>query len=653
MTRDEHAATPRRLRPRLLGAGCAALALALAGWAGASAVRAAAGGAVIRVDLLGYPTTGPKRAYLMSRRDEAGAAFSVRSSATGEAVLDARVGASLGSWSRRFGHVYALDFDALQTPGTYTLSLEGRAPVSSPPFTVSSPQTLYEAPLANALSFYEDERDGPAYIPTPLRSAPAHLNDEAAMTYATPRVNAEGEFAREPTSLGETIDASGGWWDAGDYLKFVETTSYAVALQLIGVRDFPVQMGDATERSNFTEEARFGVEWLLRMWNDATRTLYYQVGIGAGNADTVGDHDIWRLPQADDTYGGSNPRFRFIRRRPVFRAAPPGAPVSPNLAGRDAAAFGLCFQVFARSRPALASRCLAAGEHIFELADTDPRGRLLTTLPYDFYPETEWRDDLELGATELASALSARAPLARGLPHEQPRFYLESAARWAQAYIAHTGDGGEGLNLYDVSGLAHPELLRAMRAARGDGGLQVSEAQLIANLGGQLEAAAAQAQRDPFGFGYPWDAADTASHGDGLSVMASEYDSLTGQTTYRELGERWLANVLGANAWGSSFIIGDGSTFPDCPQHQVANIVGSHDGSPPVLAGAVVEGPSDETSRGMVGGMRRCPRAGGDAFARFDNRARYRDNVQSFTTTEPAIDLTASSMLAFSWQVQQ
>ena len=39
------------------------------------------------------------------------------------------------------------------------------------------------------------------------------------------------------------IDASGGWWDAGDYTKYVETTSYTVALMQIGVRDFPEQMG--------------------------------------------------------------------------------------------------------------------------------------------------------------------------------------------------------------------------------------------------------------------------------------------------------------------------------------------------------------------------------------------------------------------------
>ena len=159
-------------------------------------------------------------------------------------------------------------------------------------------------------------------------------------------------------------------------------------------------MGAAARGSNFTAEARFGLDWLLRMWDDRTRTLYYQVGIGTGNHSFVGDHDIWRLPQADDTYGGQNPAYRYIRHRPVFRAGPPDSPVSPNLAGRDAAAFALCFQVFR------ATGCLRAAEHIYALADTRP-GRLTTALPYGFYPETEWRDDMELGAVELAGSLLA------------------------------------------------------------------------------------------------------------------------------------------------------------------------------------------------------------------------------------------------------
>src|SRR4029077_10451855 len=125
--------------------------------------------------------------------------------------------------------------------------------------------------------------------------------------------------------------------------------------------------------------------------------------------------------------------------------------------------------------------------------------------------------------------------------------------------------------------------------------------------------------------------------------MASEYDQLTGTSAYAAPSGRWLANILGANAWGSSFIIGDGATFPHCPQHQPANLVGALDGSSPVLAGAVVEGPSEAAASGLLEGMRECPTDGVDRFAAFNGEGVFKDDVQSFTTVEPAIDLTASS----------
>jgi endoglucanase len=446
-----------------------------------------------------------------------------------------------------------------------------------------------------------------------------------------------------------TIDGSGGWWDAGDYPKFVETTSYTVALLLSGVRDFPNEMGAASSGSDFTQEARFGTDWLMRMWNDTTRTLYYQVGIGEGNANTIGDHDIWRLPQVDDTYGGSDPLYRYIRNRPAFRAGRPGSKVSPNLAGRDAATFALCYQVFRVSDPPFAKACLRSAEHIFDLADTSPSGHLLTVVPFGFYPESEWRDDLELGATELYFALAGGHPPS-GLPHANAMYYLKQAAHWARAYINGPHDAADTLNLYDVSGLAHDELYRAIGQAGSPGGLDVTRAQLLADLRKQLNGAVAQAGKDPFGFGFPWAAYDTTSHGAGLAVMASEYDQLTGTSAYAADGQRWLANILGANAWGTSLIVGDGSTFPDCMQHQVANIAGSLDGSSPILAGAAVEGPNTFAAHGRLPGMRVCPADGLDRFAQFNSRAVYRDNVQSYSTVEPAIDLTASSPLAFARQ---
>jgi endoglucanase len=617
----------------------------------AVAARAATGTAFVRVNQLGYAAgSQAKRAYLMASGTESGATFSVKNS-SGATVYSAPVGAALGKWSASYPDVYAVDFPAVTAPGIYSISVAGPIAARSPSFRIDAAANVYSGALANSLFFYQTERDGPGFIPNALRTAPGHLNDQSAMTYLTPHANSSGRFKGDLTPLGVRINAAGGWWDAGDYLKFVQTSSYTVDLLLAGVRDLPNQMGAGSAASNFTAEAKFGARWLLRMWDDSTKTLYYQVGIGEGNAKTIGDHDIWRLPQADDTFGGTDPLYRYIRHRPAFRAGPPGSLISPNLAGRDAAALAEAFQVYKTTDPAFASQCLLAAEHIFDLANTAPSGNLLTVVPFSFYPETEWRDDLELGATELYFAI-AGGGLPAGLPHTDPLFYLRQAAHWANAYITGPNDAADTLNLYDVSGLAHYELYRAITQAGNPPGLEVTRAGLLADLKKQLDQAVAQGTTEPFGFGFPWDVYDTTSHGAGLSVMASEYDQLTGTQAYATDSQEWLANILGANAWGSSFIVGDGTTFPHCLQHQVANLAGHLDGTPPVLAGAAVEGPNGTATSGLVSGMNLCPANGVDTFAQFNgHHAEWRDNMQSFSNTEPAVDLTAASPLAFARQI--
>ena len=606
----------------------------------AGAVRTpAAGTAYVRVNQVGYATDASKRAYLLSHTALDRTAFAVREPG-GATVFAGAAGASLGPWSTRFPFVYPLDFDALTRAGRYTITAGSG---TSPEFRIAPAAKLYTKPIANALAFFRNERDGPDFIPSALRRAPAHLNDGNAMTYLTPQTNSDGVFKGDLTPLGKRIDASGGWWDAGDYPKFVETTSYTVDLLLAAARDFPDEVGPG-----FAAEARFGTDWLERMWGDGSRTLYYQVGIGEGNGHTAGDHDIWRLPQADDAYGGSDPLYRYVRERPVFRAGQPGSKLSPNLAGRDAAAFALCYELFRTSDAAYADGCLLRAEHVFDLANTSP-GKLLTVIPFDFYGETEWRDDLELGAAELALALSDATPPA-GLPHRDPAFYLARAAHWARAYIDGPNDAADTLNLYDVSGLAHYELARALDRAGDPTNLEATRADLVADLERALDGALARAQKDPFDFGFPWATWDTASHGFGLSVMASEADELAGTRRYAAWSDRWLGDVLGANAWGVSLAVGDGTTFPHCLQHQVANLAGSLDGSPPVLAGAVVEGPNSFSATGRLDGMRACPPGGGNPFGRFDSKAVFRDDVEAYSNVEPAIDLTAASPLAFARQ---
>ncbi|MGD0195481.1 MAG: glycoside hydrolase family 9 protein [Candidatus Dormibacteria bacterium] len=606
--------------------------------------------AQVRVDQVGYATNATKRAYLMTSVARPGATFQVVN-ARGVSLYSSVVGANQGAWSTSYPDVYAMDFNSVRAAGSYHLVVSvGSMQVRSPVFRIEKPAQLYATAMANSLSFYQNERDGPDYIPSALRTAPGHLNDEDAMTYLIPVVNSNGDFKGDLTPLGVTMDAAGGWWDAGDYLKFTETISYVVGMMETDVRDFPNQLGAGSATSNYTAEAAFGINWLEEMWNDSTKTLYLQVGIGEGNSQITGDHDIWRLPQADDTYGGTNPEDRYIRNRPVFRAGAPGSLISPNLAGRLAADFALCYQLDRVTEPTQAATCLKDAEDIYALADTHP-GRLQTAIPYDFYPEKEWRDDLEWGATEIYDALSA-GPVPAGMPSTNAMYYLRQGAHWAHAYITGPYDADDTLNLYDVTGLAHFELYKAIEHAGNPSGLEVTKAQLLADLAKQLNKAVAQSNSDPFGFGFPWDAFDTTSHGAGLVVMAAEYDELTGTDAYASDDSRWLGNILGANAWGTSLIVGDGTTFPDCMQHQVANLAGSLNGTTPVLAGAAVEGPNSFAATGVVAGMRTCPANGVDTFAQFNSAtAVFQDNVQSWSTDEPALDLTASSPMAFAWQI--
>jgi len=54
---------------------------------------------------------------------------------------------------------------------------------------------------------------------------------------------------------------------------------------------------------------------------------------------------------------------------------------------------------------------------------------------------------------------------------------------------------------------------------------------------------------------------------------------LSVSNVYDTYAQRWLANILGANSWRSSFIVGDRSTFQNCIQHQVANLAGALNGT--------------------------------------------------------------------------
>jgi len=781
---------------------------------------AVADAAFIRVNQVGYEAGTSARAYLMSTAAETGATFSVINS-EGATAFHGPIGAQVGSWANCSSttgsgskktcnatsgfttnpvySVYALDF-TVRGGDSYYITVSGPVtPANSYVFPVASPATLYEKLLGNTLFYYDSVRDGPDFVPGPMSPHPSHLNNENAAVYWNPAIDNNDNFtgantcgglytcAWKPYAPVPTIDASGGFWDAGDNLKYTETESYVAALMQIGVRDFPNQMGpnaptDVPSRPgpmtpNFLPSTQFLMDFMMKMWNDNNKLLFLQVGNTQdwNNFSLLGDYDIWRLPWYDDNWqepglaefpievtirlgsggtgytsaptcsitggggsdatctasfsssahtvtgvtlvtsgsgytsaptcsltggGGSGANCTaslsttvgdgdgneppcsatttyLICHEPVIIAQaagsttdPAGQPISPNLAGRVAADFALYYQLNHTTNPAAANQALKYAEDIFAQADltyADPAGsskRLVTIVPFDGYGESVWDDDMELGATEIYFALqSAEGNPPAGLMDNNPMDYLTKAATFANNYITKIS-GKDTLNLYDVSGLAHFELYRALGLAGNPTGLATTQSALLSALQTQVTSLETASASDAFGYGKGWTSGDVTSHGDGTAVMASEVDYLTHSNAHDVYSRRWLGNMMGANSWGLSFIIGDGSNWPNCPQQQPANLIGSLTGGFPELYGGAVEGPSGASTGGYLT-MNPCPVGGNgttpDNYAIYNGvngatpktsgNAAFRDNVQSYSNTEPAIDLTSTSYLMFSWRI--
>jgi hypothetical protein len=597
----------------------------------------------VRVNQVGYATNGAKVAYAMLPRKVASVRFEV---VTPFGVAYRGVSADdVGGWNANYKAVYKLSFSGLTMPGQYRVKLLSPSAAVSPGFTIGDGTQLYGQLVDNAVRYFTSERDGQDVVSSVLSRRPANLTDARAFVYADPRYDSNDNLLGTLKKTGGPVDVSGGWFDAGGgYEKFGYTESYADALMLLAARDYPGSY------STLGPEAAFGLQWITKLWNPARKVLYAQVGIGSGNASNTiqGDYNFWFLPQAEDRMKvgpGQNPgpSAYYVKYRPVFPAAPAGQKVSPNLAGRYAADFALGAQL-AGSGSAQAAPLLSLARSVYAMAKTTNVGQLVTAYPHDFYPATQWKSDMLWGAAEIALADEAA-----GAPAGQVRADLGVAARWARAYIAQ--GHSDTFNLYDTGAVAEAELIQAMRQA---GDFPVPPGTLLGDLAAQLRSGQAQAKGDPFALGTQLGDNDASPHAFGLYITDALYQKYGGSSQFASFAQQQLNFALGANAWGTTFVVGAGTVFPHCMQSEIANLAGSLTGRGDIQLGAVTDGPSatgNFQGLGTVDGMRACS-AG--HFAPFNTKtAAYEDNVVSWPSVEPAADYTANSLLAFALGADQ
>lgn len=524
----------------------------------------------LRLNQVGYRPEVPKVALATGDADLSGMSFTVEEITTDRVVYTGTAGPNLGAWGA-FTYHHPLTFTAVVTPGRYRLRLEET--FTSPSFAIA-PQA-YAGLSRLPLRFFAAQRCGDT---DPWGHESCHLHD--APLSATPPI---------------TRDVTGGWHDAGDYIKFTLTTGYATTLLLLAYRDHPDLFADGA----VLEETQVGLDWLEKMWDPATPMLYVQVG-------SEQDHEQgWRLPEDDDLDG--------TLQRPLH---PCEEGKGANLAGKVAAAFALAAQIYTDTASTVYSPTLAA--HYWDLAEAvyawgGGRSAAQPSVTADFYNEQTWRDDMALAATELYRLMGNPA-------------YQDEA--WAYAHGAGSGwwwDWGT------VHGIAHREL------ALADPAYQPTALQYLRQ---DLDAFVSNVHN-------PWGAVQPFVWGSafpmiGAAIEAHWYEELTGETTYQALAQAQVDFLFGRNPWGISFLNGAGSAWPYDPHHQVAYL-----GLRPQeeLRGYWAEGPVEE----QVFLDQGIKLAEGDEYAVFQShQAVFHDDRNDYTTNEPTIGLNASGVLLLS-----
>src|SRR5262249_7689173 len=290
----------------------------------------------LRINQIGYGVTDTKIAIALASVPLP-KTFTVADAVTQQVVFKAETKPIAGAWGQFDRHA-DLDFSAFTKPGRYVLQL-GAA--ESPQFTIAA--NVYAELPDQLLEFMRQQRCG--Y--NPWFDVVCHPFD--------------GRTAYGPLPAGTYLNASGGWHDAGDMLKYLLTSSNATAQMLLAYQLQQERVSDGRKRVEFKDqvnelgqpgangipdildEARWGLDWMLKLHPSADQ-LYHQV------ADDR-DHSGWRLPQNEAVnYGWGAGSYRvvyFADGKPQgLRQYKSDSTGVANLAGRYAAAMALGYQIW-------------------------------------------------------------------------------------------------------------------------------------------------------------------------------------------------------------------------------------------------------------------------------------------------------------------
>jgi endoglucanase len=382
-------------------------------------------------------------------------------------------------------------------------------------------------------------------------------------------------------------DLTGGWYDAGDHVKFgfpMAASVTILAMSAVEYRSAYVQSGQLTHLLN---NLRFVNDYFIKA-HTAPTELYGQIGNGGTDHAWWGPAEVMQM---------SRPAYRIT-------ASCPGS----DLAGETAAAMAASSMVFRPTDPAYADTLLQHARQLYDFADNF-RGKYSSCITDAAGYYNSWsgfNDELVWGAIWLYRATNEAAYLTKAQNYyanlgTEPQSTTKSF-KWTHAW----DDKSYGCYVL-LANLTNNPTYRADAERWLDWW----------SIGGGLRTAGGLAYVDTAGWGALRYAANTAFL---ALVYSDQLSDATKRQRYHDFAVRQINYALGQNPRNSSYVVGFGVNSPRNVHHRTAHGSWSDNINDPTLSRHILYG-------ALVGGP--------------DTNDNYTDNRQDFTKNEVATDYNA------------
>uniref|UniRef100_A0A7N0TD52 Endoglucanase n=1 Tax=Kalanchoe fedtschenkoi TaxID=63787 RepID=A0A7N0TD52_KALFE len=441
-----------------------------------------------------------------------------------------------------------------------------------PPFPTTAAAHDYADALAKSIVFFEGQRSG--FLPPDQRIA-----------WRANSALADGASAG--------LDLTGGYYDAGDNVKFHFPMAFTTTMLAWSVLEFGDSM-PPPERRNSLVAIKWSTDYLLKTVSQPNK-IFLQVG------DPVSDHNCWERPEDMDTS------------RKVYEVEAPRA--ASDVAGETAAAMAASSLAFRESDPGYAETLLRTAVKVFDYADSyrgaysDNADIREGVCPYycDF---DGYQDELLWGAAWLRRASGDDAYLS----------YIQNNAKTlgADDNINEFGWDNKhaGLNVLVSKEFLERNVLTLQS-------YKSSADSFICTL--IPESSSSHIEYSPGGLIYK-PGGSNLQHATTISFLLLTYASYLSRSSQavdcgsvsataaslRQLAKRQVDYILGDNPLGLSYMVGYSNNYPQRIHHRGSSlpsikdhpqVIGCKEGTayfnstspnPNVLVGAVVGGPTND-----------------------------------------------------------